>query len=137
ARAMLAPPGRERGELLDEAAKLRAGLRVLAGNAFSGIEGVAEQADAARARLRRIETELLGAEADPLWQLLDADDPVAAYAALVKLGDTPRLQAIIRRLMTVTLDAPPRGRKRADLDDDQLIAAYALACIVVDWNQPS
>lgn len=137
ARAMLAPPGRERGELLDEAARLRAGLRVLAGQAFTGIEGVAEQADAARARLRRIERELLGAGANPLWQLLDADDPVAAYAALVKLGDTPRLQAIIRGLMTVTLDAPPRGRKRSGLTDDELIANYALACIIIDWNEPA
>lgn len=137
ARAMLAPPGRDRAELLDEAARLRAGLRVLAGNAFNGIEGVAEQADAARAQLRRIEAQLVGAPADPLWQLLDADDPVAAYAALVKLGDTPRLQAIIRGLMTVTLDAPPRGRTRADLSPDQLIAAYALACILIDWNEPA
>lgn len=130
ARAMLAPPGADRAALLDEAAKLRAGLRVLAGNAFNGIEGVAEQADAARAKLRRIEQQLLGAGADPLWQLLDAADPVAEYAAL---DDTPRRQAIIRRLMTVTLDAPPRGRKRAGVPDDELIAAYALACVGIEW----
>jgi site-specific DNA recombinase len=134
ARAMLAPPGRDRAELLDEATKLRAGLRVLAGNAFAGIEGVAEQAEAARAKLRRIEAQLVGTPADPLWQLLDAADPVAAYAAL---DDTPRRQAIIRGLMTVTLDAPPRGRKRADLTGDELIAAYALACIKIKWNEPS
>lgn len=130
ARAMLATPGRERAELLGEATKLRAGLRVLAGAAFAGIEGVAEQATAARARLRRVEAQLAGTGGDPLAQVFDTADPVAAYVAL---DDTPRRQAIIRRLMTVTLDAPPRGRKRTRLPYDERIAVYALACIGVEW----
>lgn len=120
-------------ELEAEAARIRSGLRVLAGDAFAGIEGVAERADAARAALRRVEAALAGAgvAADPLRPLLDTENPVEAWAALT---DTPRRQAIIRALMTVTLDAPPRGRKRADMTADELVAAYAAACIEIAWT---
>lgn len=46
---------------------------------------------------------------DPLAPLLEYDDPGAAFLAL-PADDAQRVAAVIRRLCTVTLGTPPRGR---------------------------
>jgi site-specific DNA recombinase len=62
---------------------------------------------AGAARLEEIEAAIVAAgRVDPLAELL-ADDPIAAWR---KIKDLHRRQAVVRRLMTVTLGAPPRGR---------------------------
>jgi DNA invertase Pin-like site-specific DNA recombinase len=62
---------------------------------------------AGEARLAEIEAEILRAgQVDPLTEIL-GDDPVATWRAT---KDLHRRQAVIRKLMTVTLGPPIRGR---------------------------
>lgn len=68
---------------------------------------------AGEARLDEIEAELVRAgQVDPLTEIL-GDDPVAVWRATT---DLHRRQAVIRKLMTVTLGPPIRGRAPWDAE---------------------
>lgn len=63
--------------------------------------------DAGETRLAEIEAEIVAAgQVDPLTEIL-GDDPVARWRATT---DLHRRQAVIRKLMTITLGPPIRGR---------------------------
>lgn len=63
--------------------------------------------DAGEQRLQEIEAAIVAAgRVDPLTEVL-GDDPVAAWRAI---DDLHRRQALIRRIMTITLGTPLRGR---------------------------
>jgi site-specific DNA recombinase len=99
-------------KLQREAAGIRARLRTLATDyvrlGLSESE-VTQAATAGRARLAEIEA-ASGADtaAGALASVLATEDPVQAFRDIEELS---RRQAAIRCLFTITLDAPPKGRR--------------------------
>lgn len=108
-------PGVDQTALDTEAAAIRVNMAELAKDyalAKGAIKAALKEGLAAGdARLKEIEEAIVaGGEVDALTELL-ADDPVAAWRAT---RDLHRRQAVIRKLMTVTLGPPIRGRAAWD-----------------------
>lgn len=76
---------------------------------------VAEANRSGKARLAEIEAKLAATMPNAvLAELATHDDPVALWRAARESGNVDRQQALVRAIMTVTLDPAPRGRVPED-----------------------
>jgi site-specific DNA recombinase len=117
----------EAEELSDEAQGIRVRLRALAtDHLLKGVD-ITDAVEAANARLKEIE-QLTRPHADEvLAPLLTADNPAKRYNAY---ADVVQRQAVISRLMTVTLLAPPRGK----WPEENRAAWYLERAVRIDWR---
>lgn len=118
--------------LRDEAEGIRGRLaRLRSDYVLLGMDetDLAEGMAAGRARLAEIERQL----GDPtrggvLGQLVACEDPVTLWRS-IPVEQVSRRQAIVRAVMTITLDAAPRGKPSPDWETS--VARYGHACVNV------
>jgi len=137
ATGLLAPTAttEDQAELLDEAAGIRARLAGLATDSVLRGVDVSAAVAAGKARLAEIDRLTGTGTVDPVpAALARSPRPDRMYASFTDVG---RRQAVIRKLMTVTLAAPPRGRWPHGDDPGAQAVWYLDSCVQVTPRRPS
>lgn len=127
-----APASDDQAELLAEADGIRARLSGLATDAVLRGVDVSAAVAAGKARLAEIDRATGTGSVNPvLGTLSRARRPDRIYAGFTDVG---RRQTVIRALVSVRLDAPPRGRWPHGDDPDTQTAWYVAQCVQIEWR---